>query len=143
MIGGATSQTAIFWPVIAQVLLTFVAYMVMSSRRVAAVKAGEARMRDFAVPADPPASAAATRNVANQFELPVLFYVACLAFHQIGAVDLVALVLAWAFVVARVAHAWVHMTVNVVLMRRRFFIAGFVAVGLMWAWFAVALVTAQ
>lgn len=137
------SQTAIFWPVIAQVLLTFVAYAVMSKRRIAAVKAGEARARDFRVPADPETSATAARNVSNQFELPVLFYVACLAFHQVGAVDWIALVLAWAFVASRVAHAVVHMTSNVVLLRRRLFIVGFVLVGLMWAWFAVALLAAN
>lgn len=135
------NQTLIFWPVIAQVLLTFVAYLVMSKRRIAAVKTGEARARDFEVPRDPESSATAARNVANQFELPVLFYVVCLAFHQVGAVDWIALLLAWAFVAARVAHAWLHMTSNIVMLRRRLFIVGFVFVGLMWAWFAVALVT--
>ena len=80
------NQTLIFWPIFAQVLLTFVAYLVMSKRRIAAVKAGEARARDFEVPRDPERSATAARNVANQFELPVLFYVVCLAFHQVGAV---------------------------------------------------------
>jgi len=135
------SQTLIFWPVIAQVLLTFVAYLVMSKRRIAAVKAGEARARDFRVPVDPETSATAARNVTNQFELPVLFYVVCLAFHQVGAVDWIALLLAWAFVASRAVHAFVHMTSNVVLLRRRLFIVGFVLVGLLWAWFAVALLT--
>jgi len=135
------NQTLIFWPVIAQVLLTFVAYLVMSKRRMAAVKAGEARARDFKVPRDPEASATAARNVVNQFELPVLFYVVCLAFHQVGAVDWIALGLAWAFAAARVVHAFVHLTSNIVMLRRRLFIVGFVFVGLMWAWFAVALAT--
>lgn len=135
------NQTLIFWPMFAQVLLTFIAYLVMSKRRIAAVKAGEAKARDFEVPKDPESSATAARNVANQFELPVLFYVVCLAFHQVGAVDRIALLLAWAFVAARVAHAWLHMTSNIVMLRRRLFIVGFVFVGLMWAWFAVALVT--
>ena len=130
-------STAIFWPVIAQVALTLAAYMVMSVRRIAAVKAGEARARDFRIPADPERSATAARNVANQFELPVLFYVACLAFHQVGAVDMAALALAWLFVAARVVHAWVHLTTNIVLLRRRLFIAGFVVVAAMWAWFAI------
>ena len=38
-----TSSTAIFWPVMAQVLLTYVVYVVMSSRRIGAVKAGTAK----------------------------------------------------------------------------------------------------
>lgn len=132
-------STAIFWPVMAQVALTLVVYFVMSKRRIAAVKAGQARPRDFAIPADPEMSATAARNVSNQFELPVLFYVVCLAFHQAGAVDLVALILAWTFVAARIVHAWVHVTSNVVLLRRRIFVIGFLAVALMWIWFAVHL----
>lgn len=135
------SSVAIFWPVVAQVALTLAIYFVMSKRRIAAVKAGQARARDFAVPCDPELSATAARNVTNQFELPVLFYVACLAFHQVGAVDLVAVILAWAFVVSRVAHAWVHLTTNIVIRRRRVFIVGFLVVAVMWIWFAFRIAT--
>ena len=130
-------STAIFWPVLAQVALTLVIYFVMSTRRIAAVRAGQARARDFAIPVDPEMSATAARNVSNQFELPVLFYVACLAFHQIGAVDLIVLILAWTFVASRVVHAWVHVTSNVVVRRRRIFVIGFLVVAMMWIWFAI------
>lgn len=135
-------STAIFWPVIAQVALTLLVYFVLSKRRIAAVKVGDAQAHDFKVPRDPEMSATAARNVANQFELPVLFYVACLAFHQVGAVDLPAIVIAWVFVASRLAHAWVHMTTNRILVRRRLFIAGFFSVAAMWAWFAVRIATA-
>ena len=134
-------STAIFWPVIAQVALTLAVYYVMSVRRIAAVMAGEARARDFRVPADPERSASAARNVANQFELPVLFYVACLAFFQVGAADWPALILAWAFVLSRLAHAWVHVTTNVVILRRRLFMVGYFVVALMWIWFAIRIAT--
>lgn len=133
-------SNAIFWPVLAQVALTLAVYYLMSMRRIAAVKAGQARARDFAIPVDPQMSATAARNVANQFELPVLFYIACLAFHQISAVDPVALILAWVFVGSRVAHAWVHVTSNNVPRRRRLFIIGFFVVAAMWLWFAIRLV---
>lgn len=136
------NSTAIFWPMIVQAALSLAMYVVMSRRRIAAVKAGQARARDFAIPSDPELSATAARNVSNQFELPVLFFVVCLAFHQVGAVDVVALALAWVFAVARLVHAWVHVTSNRVIVRRRVFIAGYLAVILMWAWFAVRLVQA-
>lgn len=135
------SQSAIFWPVIAQAALTFVAYMVMSIRRVAAVKAGEARARDFKVPRDPEISATAARNVSNQFELPVLFYVVCLAMHQTDGVGHVALTLAWLFVLSRIVHAWVHLTSNDLRLRRPVFIAGYLTIMAMWAWFAFRLAT--
>ena len=134
------TQTAIFWPVIVQAALTFVAYVIMSMRRVAAVKAGTAKGRDFKIPNDPETSATAARNVTNQFELPVLFYVVCLAFHQTGAVGPGVVVLAWLFVLSRFAHAFVHMTSNAVMLRRRIFIVGFFVLIAMWIWFAVGLV---
>ena len=133
------NATAIFWPMIVQVVLTAVAYILMSTRRVAAVKAGEARASDFKVPKDSEKSATAARNVVLQFELPVLFYVVCLASYQVGAVDAVMVTLAWLFALARIAHAWVHLTSNTVLLRRRVFIAGLFIVLTMWLWFAVQL----
>lgn len=66
-------SNAIFWPVFVQVVLSLAMYLVMSARRIAAVKAGQAKPRDFAIPRDPEMSATAARNVSNQFELPVLF----------------------------------------------------------------------
>jgi hypothetical protein len=130
----------IFWPVIAQAALTFVAYVVMSARRVAAVKAGQARARDFSIPNDPAHSATAARNVTNQFEIPVLFYVVCLAAFQTGAAAGAGfIVLAWLFVLSRFVHAWVHMTSNRVILRRRVFMVGYFALVVMWGWFAVHL----
>ncbi|MDP2118517.1 MAG: MAPEG family protein [Hoeflea sp.] len=119
-----TSSTAIFWPVLAQVLLTYGIYMVVSARRVGAVKAGTAKVADFRVPSiEPEPSATAARNLANQFELPVLFFAACLSLYVTGGAGTAAIVAAWAFVLARAAHAYVHVTSNRVSLRRRLFIA--------------------
>ncbi|MFZ2103511.1 MAG: MAPEG family protein [Oricola sp.] len=131
------TDTAIYWPLMAQVALTLVAYAVMSKRRVAAVRAEAAKARDFKVPNDPELSATAARNVSNQFELPVLFYVVCLAMYQTNGVDYLTVVLAWLFVVSRIAHAWGHMTSNSLRLRRPLFIAGFVLVFVMWVVFAI------
>src|SRR5690606_24413589 len=80
-----TSSTAIFWPVLAQVLLTYVIYVIMSSRRIGAVKSGLARPSDFKVPSvEPEPSATAARSLSNQFELPVLFFAASLSLFVTG-----------------------------------------------------------
>ena len=122
-----TSSTAIFWPVMAQVLLTLVVYVMVSYRRVGAVKAGTARPSDFKVPSiEPEASATAARNLSNQFELPVLFYVACLSLFVTGGAGQAAVIAAWAFVLARVAHAWIHLTSNRIRLRRPLFILSLV-----------------
>ena len=118
-----TSSTAIFWPVLAQVLLTYVVYLTVSTRRIGAIKAGTAKVSDFKVPSiEPEPSATAARNLSNQFELPVLFFAACISLFVTGAAGLAALVAAWAFVLARVAHAYIHLTSNRVRIRRSLFI---------------------
>ncbi|MBD0415637.1 MAPEG family protein [Oryzicola mucosus] len=134
------NQTAIFWPVIAQAVLTFIAYFVMYSRRMQAVKSGAADLRTFKRRnAEPEASETAANNILSQFELPVLFYVVCLSLYVTNGASYVALLLAWLFVASRYVHAYVHMTSNRLLYRRPIFIIGFVAVILMWLWFALHL----
>ena len=133
-----TSSTAIFWPVLAQVLLTYVVYAIMSSRRIGAVKAGTARPSDFKVPSiEPEPSATAARNVTNQFELPVLFFAACLSLFVTGGAGIAAVVVAWAFVLARVAHAWVHLTSNRIRNRRMLFILGLLVNFVQWLLLAI------
>jgi len=53
----------------------------------------------------------------NLFEMPVLFYVACIVFYVTGKVDGIALTLAWLYVALRIAHSVVHLTYNNVLHR--------------------------
>ena len=122
----------------AQVLLTYVVYGIMSSRRIGAVKAGAARPSDFKVPStDPEQSATAARNLTNQFELPVLFFAACLSLFVTGGTGMAAVVVAWAFVLARVAHAWVHLTSNRIRIRRMLFTLGLLVNLVQWLLLAI------
>lgn len=135
-----TGSTAIFWPMIAQTLLIFVVYIVLSNRRVGAVRRGDAKANDYLVPnVEPAASATAIRNLSNQFELPVLFYVVCLALYITNGANYIAVALAWLFVLARVVHAFIHLTSNELRLRRPAFIAGFILVGALWVWLAIHL----
>lgn len=133
-----TSSTAIFWPVLAQVLLTYIVYLTVSSRRLGAVKAGTAKASDFKHPfIEPEPSATAARNLVNQFELPVLFFAACLSLYVTGGAGIAALVAAWAFVLARAVHAYVHLTSNKVMLRRRLFIVSLMVNLVQWVLLAV------
>lgn len=135
-----SGSTAIFWPMIGQTLLIYVVYFIASSRRMAAVRNKEAAAKDFLVPnVEPASSATAIRNIANQFELPVLFYAVCLSLYVTNGANFVAVVLAWLFVASRVVHAFVHVTSNDLRVRRPVFIVGFVLIGVMWLWLAVHL----
>ncbi|MDX1588528.1 MAG: MAPEG family protein [Oleiphilaceae bacterium] len=120
------SPNLILWPVLAQVILTLVVYMVLGARRARAFRAGQVDHRKAALDNRhwPPEVRQASNSVANQFEGPVLFYVLCLVLHSLEAVGLATLVLAWGFVLSRCAHAWVHLGSNYVPRRFMLFLIG-------------------
>lgn len=71
-------------------------------------------------------------NLRNQFEWPMLFYVACLLLLQ-GATPHAALVLAWVFVAGRVLHSAVQILATNVRLRGLVFMLNFLAVLGLWA----------
>lgn len=132
------NQTAIFWPMMVQVLLIYLVYAMMARRRGTAVRAGSVKVSHFKARGDEPAeSTTASNNLMNQFELPVLFFVLCLSLYVTNAVNYVTLVLMWLFVILRYAHAAVHLTTNRLSLRFRFFGAGLIVLGIGWLWFAL------
>jgi hypothetical protein len=132
------SGTAIFWPMIAHVALVFGIYGLMALRRKQAVEAGSVRISQFRENRDEPVESLFVRNnLANQFELPVLFHACCLALQASGGAGSVVLGLAWIFVVSRYAHAAIHVTTNRIRHRQPAFIVGFLALAAMWAALAV------
>jgi hypothetical protein len=129
---------ATIWPIIAHVALVFALYVLLSVRRVRAVKQGRATVDQFRDNLDEPAESLTVRNcVANQFELPVLFYAVSILLYLVDADNPVTVAGGWLFVALRYAHAYVHVTSNRVRYRRKLFIGGFFVVGLLWAWLAV------
>ncbi|MER8799923.1 MAPEG family protein [Mesorhizobium sp. M0998] len=132
------NQTAIFWPMLAQVLLVYIVYVVMGRRRHGAFRSGEAKAGQFKTRSTEPGSSV-TDNLSNQFELPVLFYVLCLTLHVTNGVNYLTLTLMWIFVVSRYLHASVHLTSNRLILRSRAFYLGAVVLALGWIWLALHL----
>lgn len=136
------NQTAIFWPMIAQAALVYAIYVLIFLRRKKAVRAGSARVSQFRENRDEPAeSLFARNNLANQFELPVLFFAVCLALHATGGADALAVSLAWLFVAARIVHAAIHVTSNRIRFRQPVFSLGYVVLGAMWVLLALRLLS--
>jgi hypothetical protein len=132
------NQTAIFWPMLAHVLLVYIVYAVMAQRRFGAIRAGKVRASQFKVRGtEPEVSATVSSNLMNQFELPVLFHVLCLALYVTDGVNYLTLLLLWVFVLSRYVHALVHLTSNRLLQRHLAFVAGAVVLGLCWILFAL------
>ena len=109
--------TAIFWPMIAHVALVGIVYGVLGLRRRRAVRSGEAKISAFRTRggAEPATSATASANLMNQFEVPVLLHVVCLALFVTNGVSYLTVALAWLFVALRYVHAWLHLGTNDVM----------------------------
>ncbi len=128
------SQTAIILPVFAQVALTFVVLIAMATRRRNAFMTGTVKMKDIALGQNawPDDATKAANNFKNQFETPVLFYMACAFALITKSVDYWMLGLAWIYVASRIGHAVVQLGANVVLQRFRVYLVGLVALLAMW-----------
>jgi len=139
------SVSSLLLPVFVQVALTFALMGWMASHRVAAMRGGEVRARDIAL-REPkwPARATQIGNAFhNQFELPVLFYALVALILVTSTNNTAFVILAWAFVAARLVHAYNHTGSNVVDKRFYAMATGMVILLAMWIIFAVRILTAE
>ena len=81
-------------------------------------------------------------SYANQFELPVLFYVLTILAWVTRHADLIFVVLAWVFVIFRYLQAYVHVTSNRVRLRGAFFGVSALVLAIMWLIYVVEILTA-
>lgn len=115
----------IFYPVIAQIILTFIVYMrlpIAKSRVLKTVDVDVAR-RALHNDAWPDSVLKISNNVQNQFESPVLFYALCFMLWALNVVNVFALLVAWVYVVLRAVHVIVHTGSNEIPVRKKVFMA--------------------
>jgi hypothetical protein len=131
-------------PLFAQVLLTFLLLMWMGGRRLGAVRGRAVRPHDVSLgqKAWPEPAQQVSNAFANQFELPVLFYVLVALALFTRKADLLFVVLSWVFVLTRIFHAGIYATVNDVPKRFGAYLAGALVLMAMWAIFAVRILLA-
>ncbi len=123
------STRALLLPALAHMAWTLGLYAWLTAARARAVKAGEVGWSAFEFAGhEPPRVARITRNLANQFELPVFFYVALLSLMQLGVTGPVDVALAWVFVLGRIVHTGVQTLTDSVPLRGRVFVLNSVAV---------------
>ena len=131
------SQQAMFGPVLATMLLTFVVWVTMYVRRISfltrsGISAGELAVPGTLARLSPAAVANPADNFRNLFEIPVLFYALALWLVVTNRVDATYLCAAWVFVIFRTLHSAVHCTVNIVMLRFYLYLVSTLAV-----WFMV------
>jgi hypothetical protein len=120
---------SILWPVLAHVAWVFLLYAWLTYARGRAVKRGEVEYSSFEFNREePPAVARIRLNLANQFELPVLFYALVILLIALGQVTLFDVIAAWVFVAGRAIHTLVQTLTDNVPLRGQVFVINFLAV---------------
>ena len=132
-------QAYIFVPMLAVVLLTYIAMFRMIAARGRAMKEGTSLdyYRAHLGPSEPEYAVAAARHVDNLLEGPTLFYAACVTAYVLGAVGLWTVLFAWGYVLFRVIQSVVHMTSNKVMIRGMSYGLSMLFLGAMWVCLAM------
>lgn len=123
------------YPMFALMLLTLAVGARMFWLRVWAVRSGQVQLnhfRLFRTGEEPDTLVQATRNYANLFEMPVLFYAACCASLALGQHTQPLIILAWVYVAARGVHSYVHLTHNRVMTRLKIFMFSNLCLAAIW-----------
>jgi hypothetical protein len=133
------SLQAVLLPLFVQVALTFGLWFWMAYYRVTLIRSRQVHPRDVALrePNWPPHVLQVANAAHNQLEIPVLFYVLTILAIMTRQADLVFVVLAWLFVLARLAHAFIHVTSNRVSIRGPLFGLSLMVLFIMWLIFIV------
>jgi hypothetical protein len=108
----------IFYPAFAMfswisIMLFYLAYV-----RIQAVKGREIKFSQFKLQEGMPEKIQqVSNNVNNLFQVPLLFFIACLFLLILDKVNPLNLFLSWGFVLLRIIHSWVHISENDVNLR--------------------------
>jgi len=125
----------ILYPLYNMVILTFCVAPLVLYARVKQVSAGNLKIGFFELydgTGAPPDVTKTTRCLANLFEIPTLFYVACLTAFLLELDSAWLVYLAWGYVIIRSIHAFIHLTYNKLYHRLSAFMLSNVVVITMW-----------
>jgi hypothetical protein len=134
---------AILLPLFVEVILTFLLWFWMALLRTQDFNTGAVRQETIAL-REPGWSRRTTQvanSFANQFELPVLFYVLTILVYVTHQASVIFVVLAWIFVIFRWFHAYVHVTSNIVRVRGALYGVAAVALAINWTIYIVEVLT--
>ncbi|MCS6758597.1 MAG: MAPEG family protein [Candidatus Devosia euplotis] len=116
----------------------------MGCERAPRVMSGEIEVNAIAVESDayPLRARLLSNSFDNQFQLPVLFYVAALLTLMLGGVTWLDVVAAWLFVALRYVRAAIHVTTNQVHIRFAVYTSGLAVLTILWLMVLLRLLSA-
>jgi hypothetical protein len=124
-----------FYPMFAMVVLTVFVGLSLMFQRIAHTRSGAVDPRIFKLNQSkdvPDKLIQLSNNYSNLFEVPILFYLACIVSMIVGFQGITMVTLAWLFVISRIAHSFIHMTMNKIIPRLIAFISSVIIVSVMW-----------
>lgn len=127
-------RTQLIYPLAFYVFYVWILGIINFRSRVGAVRSGKVSLKYFkAFVGEPLPDQVATigRHYNNQFELPNYFLIGGAA-HLAFQPNVATVLFAWAFVVSRLAHSYIHLGKNNVRMRFAAFALGWICVLLLW-----------
>ena len=130
----------LIYPMFAMVLLTFIVLIRLFRTRTQSVASGAVKAsfyKTYQGDAEPEAAQKLTRHFSNLFEAPTLYYAACLAGLTMHVTDLAFLIMAWAYVVARLIHAYIHLGKNKIYPRIYAYFSSWIILLVMWGYLAL------
>ncbi len=138
-------QALMLYPMFAMVVLTIAVGVLMVKQRYRAVMENGlspayfklnrgGRLPDYLV--------RTSQHYENLFETPLLFYVGVLSIQVLQQADAIYLLLSWLYVLSRLAHAYVHIVINRLKLRRRVFLVSVWLLVFIWLRLAVELLIA-
>jgi hypothetical protein len=136
--------SSLIYPMFAMVVLTATVLVMLFRSRVHSVRENPEALQFFRLyqgGAEPEASAKAARHFSNLFEAPTLFYAACLAAMTTGQTGTAVVALAWGYVAARLAHAYIHLGGNRLRWRIRAYFASWLVLLALWVLLVLGVAT--
>ncbi|NJR68454.1 MAG: hypothetical protein HC771_07100 [Synechococcales cyanobacterium CRU_2_2] len=131
------TQSAIFSPFFAMILLTFTVWVYMYIRRIRFIVRRKLTPKEMEpitfAQLSPPVVSNPSDNLKNLFEMPILFYTLVLYLFLTKQVDIVYVTAAWGFVLFRAMHSAVHCTFNLIILRFNLYLLASIMV-----WFMIA-----
>jgi hypothetical protein len=136
-------ELAILLPTIALALVVLTVWFILMQQRLHHVATHKPKAANFADgesvaryfrPVERPA-----QNLANLFEMPVLYFALVPLLLLTGQASVVQVGLAWSFVALRALHSLIHIGPNNVQKRFRLYLASCIALSAMWLGFGIDL----
>ncbi len=119
-------------------------WILLFRRRIREIRALKVNPKQFATRASAAGvlkDVTAADNLQNLFEVPVLFYVACVSIYITEQTSLALVAMAWVYVLLRTVHSVIHVTYNNVMHRFLAYAASCATLFVIWVVFTASLAT--